>query len=219
MIGNSGDAELLSFRATKFFSTFERGAVTTNDDELATRIRLMKNFGFAGLDNVIYIGTNGKMSEVSAAMGLTSLESLEALIETNRRNYLAYQARLGGIPGCRLVPIDGPEEHNYQYVVVEVDEVVAGISRALLIDILHAENVRARRYFYPGCHRMEPYRSYYPSAGLLLSETERLVERVVSPPTGTAVGAAEIEQIWSLFRFAVARSGEIVAALDSGKRR
>src|SRR6185369_3387994 len=77
MIGGFGDAEVFSFHATKFFNTFEGGAVTTNDDDLAEKIRLMKNFGFAGYDQVIYLGTNGKMSEVSAAMGLTSLESLD----------------------------------------------------------------------------------------------------------------------------------------------
>ena len=77
MIGGLGDAEIFSFHATKFFNTFEGGAVCTNDDELAAKIRLMKNFGFSGKDNVIYVGTNGKMSEISAAMGLTSLESVD----------------------------------------------------------------------------------------------------------------------------------------------
>ncbi len=75
MIGNFGDAEVFSFHATKFFNTFEGGAVVTNDDELADKMRLMRNFGFAGYDNVIYLGTNGKMTEISAAMGLTGLES------------------------------------------------------------------------------------------------------------------------------------------------
>src|SRR3970282_754163 len=83
MIGNFGQAEVYSFHATKFFNTFEGGAVVTNDDELATRIRLMKNFGFQGYDNVVYIGTNGKMSEVAAAMGLTGLESLEETVAVN----------------------------------------------------------------------------------------------------------------------------------------
>ena len=77
MIGGFGAAEVFSFHATKFFNTLEGGAVVTNDDQLARKIRLMKNFGFAGYDNVIYIGTNGKMTEAAAAMGLTSLESLE----------------------------------------------------------------------------------------------------------------------------------------------
>jgi len=79
-IGQFGDAEIFSFHGTKFFNTFEGGAVVTNDDELAGKIRLMRNFGFAGYDKVIYIGTNGKMCEVSAAMGLTGLESLDEFI-------------------------------------------------------------------------------------------------------------------------------------------
>jgi dTDP-4-amino-4,6-dideoxygalactose transaminase len=59
MIGGFGNAEVFSFHATKFSNTFEGGAVVTNDDELAAKIRLMKNFGFSGYGNVIYIGTNG----------------------------------------------------------------------------------------------------------------------------------------------------------------
>jgi dTDP-4-amino-4,6-dideoxygalactose transaminase len=71
MIGNFGDAEVFSFHATKFLNTFEGGAIVTNDDNLAATVRLMRNFGFAGYDKVVYVGTNGKMSEISAAMGLT----------------------------------------------------------------------------------------------------------------------------------------------------
>ena len=203
MIGGFGDAEILSFHATKFFNTLEGGAVVTNDDDLASRVRLMKNFGFAGYDNVIYIGTNGKMNEVSAAMGLTSLESLDEFIGVNHRNYKQYQRELEGTPGIQQVIYDEAEKQNYQYIVLEIDEARAGVSRDQLMDILWAENVLARRYFYPGCHRMEPYRSYFPHAGLLLPETERLVKRVLSLPTGTAVGPGEISQICQIIRLVV----------------
>jgi dTDP-4-amino-4,6-dideoxygalactose transaminase len=209
MVGNFGAAEVLSFHATKFFNTFEGGAVVTNDDELAVKVRLMKNFGFAGYDNVIYVGTNGKMSEVSAAMGLTGLESLEEFITTNRRNYQAYRSGLQTLPGLRLIEYDENERCNYQYVIVEVEEAKAGISRDDLVGILHAENVLARRYFYPGCHEMEPYRSYFPHAGLLLPETLRLTGRVMSLPTGTAVGPAEISTICQILRLVVTRAAQV----------
>lgn len=209
MIGSFGDAEVFSFHATKFFNTFEGGAVTTNDDDLAAKIRLMKNFGFAGYDNVIYIGTNGKMSEVSAAMGLTGLESLHEFIATNYRNYKQYQRELADILGVQLVTYDETEKCNYQYIVLEIDEQVTQISRDQLAEILHAENVLARRYFYPGCHRMEPYRSYFPHAGLLLPETEKLAKRVLSLPTGTAVGPAEISKICQIIRLVVAHGPEV----------
>ncbi len=94
MVGNFGDAEVFSFHATKFFNTFEGGAITTNDDDLAERLRLKRNFGFAGYDTVVTDGTNGKMSEISAAMGLTSLASLDAFIVHNRCNYEAYRSAL-----------------------------------------------------------------------------------------------------------------------------
>lgn len=214
MIGSFGDAEVLSFHATKFFNTLEGGAVVTNDDDLAAKIRLMKNFGFAGYDNVIYIGTNGKMNEVSAAMGLTSLESLEEFVAINYRNYKQYQHELAGIPGVHLVTYDETEKCNYQYIVLEVDEAATQISRDELVDILWAENVIARRYFYPGCHRMEPYRSYFPHTRLLLPETEKLVERVLSLPTGTAIGPDEASQICQIIRMVVARGREVRARLQ-----
>lgn len=213
MIGNFGDAEVFSFHATKFFNTFEGGAVTTNDDALAAKIRLMHNFGFAGLDNVIYIGTNGKMSEVSAAMGLTGLESLEEFIAINRRNYQHYHQQLADVPGVRLLRYAEQEHNNYQYIVAEIDAQTAGISRDDLVRLLHAENVRVRRYFYPACHRMEPYRSYFPHAGLLLPVTEELVQRVMILPTGTAVHPEEISRICQLIAFAVEQGPEIRAAL------
>jgi dTDP-4-amino-4,6-dideoxygalactose transaminase len=208
MIGNFGEAEVFSFHATKFFNTFEGGAIATNNDELAARIRLMKNFGFQGYDNVIYIGTNGKMTEISAAMGLTELESMDEFIAINRRNYHAYQAGLKNIPGVTVAKYDEAERGNFHYIILEVDE-TAGLERDLLIQALHAENVLARRYFFPGCHRMQPYRSCFPHAGLLLPETERLAARVVSLPNGTAVGPADIQTICELVRFILAHGPEV----------
>ncbi|MCC6728093.1 MAG: DegT/DnrJ/EryC1/StrS family aminotransferase [Chthonomonadales bacterium] len=213
MIGGFGLAEVFSFHATKFLNTFEGGAVVTNDDDLARRIRLMKNFGFAGYDSVIYIGTNGKMTEATAAMGLTSLESMESFVDVNRRNYRAYQAELAGARGLRMVTYDEAERCNYQYIVVEVDGGTLGLSRDALVQVLHAENVLARRYFFPGCHQMEPYRSYFPHAGLLLPETARIAERVLILPTGTAVGCPEIERIAAIVRLCAARGGEVTRRL------
>ncbi|MBD2209699.1 aminotransferase class I/II-fold pyridoxal phosphate-dependent enzyme [Nostoc linckia FACHB-104] len=214
IIGNFGDAEVFSFHATKFFNTFEGGAVVTNNDELANKIRLMKNFGFAGYDNVTYIGINGKMNEVSAAMGLTSLESIEEFTAINYCNYKHYQAELSNIPGITLFPFNESERCNYQYIVLEINEEQTRISRNHLLKILHAENVIARRYFYPGCHRMEPYRSYFPHAGLLLPETEKLAERVIVLPTGTAIQETDIIKICEILKLAVYHSEQILNQLS-----
>jgi len=214
MIGGFGNAEVFSFHATKFLNTFEGGAVVTNDDELAARVRRMKNFGFAGYDNVDYIGTNGKMNEISAAMGLTGLESLDEFIAVNYRNYKAYQRGLANIPGVRLLEHDEAERSNYQYIVLDVDELMAGITRDQLVTVLHAENILARRYFYPGCHNMEPYRSYFPHAGLLLPATHSACSRVLVLPTGTAVSTDDVEVMCGIIRVAIEHSIEVATVLQ-----
>ena len=195
MIGGFGLAEVFSFHATKFFNTFEGGAVTTNDDALAGRMRLMRNFGFSGFDNVVYVGTNGKMSEPCAAMGLAGLEQLDETIATNRRHHERYSRELGRLPGLSVLQYDPRERNNYQYVVVEVDADAAGLTRDEWVGVLHAEGVLARKYFWPGCHNMEPYKSLFPHAGLVLPETIRVAERVFLLPTGTAVSDADVAAV------------------------
>jgi dTDP-4-amino-4,6-dideoxygalactose transaminase len=217
MIGNFGVAEVFSFHATKIINTFEGGAIVTNADKLAARLRLMRNFGFTAYDTVISLGINGKMSEISAAMGLTSLESLEELVGANYRNYTEYSHYLAAVPGIALVKYNEVEKCNYQYVVVEIDETTMGINRNQLDDIFWAENVLTRRYFYPGCHRMEPYCSNDPKADVRLPQTERLARRVLCLPTGSTISSGEITAICELIEF-VAQHAEAVRQRLSTKR-
>ena len=202
MIGSFGACEVLSFHATKFFNTFEGGAVVTNDDGLAATMRLMRNFGFEGLDQVSHPGTNGKMIEIAAAMGLANLPKLDEVIAANRRNYQAYAEALDGIPGLSLLRYDENERNNYQYVVLEVAEDCAA-SRDRLVEALRAENIMARRYFWPGCHRMEPYRSLFPHAGLVLPATEAVANRVIVLPTGQTMDADMVQTVVQVIRTVV----------------
>jgi dTDP-4-amino-4,6-dideoxygalactose transaminase len=219
MIGSFGDAEVFSFHATKFFNTFEGGAVVTNDDDLAERIRLMQNFGFTGYDRVEYLGINGKMTEPAAAMGLTSLENLDEFIEVNQRNYDVYRGELAGLSGARMLTYDGSQRNNFQYIVLEIDENEAKIARDDIVKILTAENIMARRYFYPGCHRLEPYRSLERYRDIKLPATERVSARVMSLPNGTAVEENEIRRICDVIRFVVANAEEASARLQSWPAR
>jgi dTDP-4-amino-4,6-dideoxygalactose transaminase len=199
MIGNFGACEVLSFHATKFFNTFEGGAVVTNDDKLAEAMRLMRNFGFAGLDNVVHPGTNGKMIEIAAAMGLVNLDAIDDVIDANRRNYQAYREGLSGLPGIRLLPYDEAERNNYQYIVVEVDA-DCPVPRDRIIEALHAQNILARKYFWPGCHNMQPYRDLYPHAGLLLLNTQLVADRVIVLPTGTTMDEEMVRMVVAVLR-------------------
>jgi dTDP-4-amino-4,6-dideoxygalactose transaminase len=206
-VGRRGDAEILSFHATKVVNTFEGGAVLTNDDDLAARIRSLRNFGFVDYDDVTALGINGKLSEISAAMGLTSLDHFDETVAVNQRNYVHYRSELASITGVSVLAYDETERNNYQYVVLELDPADCLLSRDDLVRVLHAENVIARRYFYPGVHRMEPYRSLY--AGLVLPATEAVADRVVVLPTGQTVDEAAVRTISKLIRLAVGNSDKL----------
>lgn len=203
MIGGFGRAEVFSFHATKFMNAAEGGAVVTNDDQLANRIRLMRNFGFVGYDTVDYVGTNGKMNELSAAMGLSSFEEIAQTIAVNLRNYETYSRCFSTIPGLEMEKYSDRERQNYQYIVAEVSPEVCGLTRDELVAVLHRENILVRRYFSPGCHRHEPYRSFFPFSGMLLPETERLCERIILFPTGSSVTTDDIESIADVVRTAI----------------
>lgn len=207
-IGSFGEAEVFSFHATKLMNTFEGGAIVTDNDELAEKLRLMQNFGFQGYDRVVYLGINGKMSEVSAAMGLTNLEGLQEIIACNRANHRAYRQQLARIPGIKLLQYDEQHRSNYHYVVTMIGE-DAGLTRDELVAVLHADNVMARRYFYPGVHRMEPYRSYFPHAHLLLPVTEQVCREVLVLPTGTAMGAEEIARVCQIIETALENAAAV----------
>ncbi len=191
-----GDASVFSFHATKFFNTFEGGAITTDDDDLAEKVRLMNNFGFAGRekDKVDYLGINGKMSEISAAMGLAMLDSVESIRNRNRENYSAYADSFSSVPGLELIePPASLTRNNWQYVIFRVNK--AGITRDNLAQALERENILVRKYFHPGCHRLVPYCSEPSSLRVSLAETEALSDAVLSFPTGQAVNPDMIEKI------------------------
>ena len=205
-VGANGDAEVFSFHATKFVNAFEGGAITTNNADLANKLRLMRNFGFEGYDKVVHPGTNAKMSEPSAAMGITSMESADKFLAINRTSLQRYRERLASIPGIEFMDGLLHDDSNCHYCVVEVDENKFGISRDCLVEVLWLENVLARKYFSPGCHRVgvfsdQPY--------LSLPATESLCDRVMQLPTGSAVTLEQIDMVCDLLQTISNRSDEI----------
>lgn len=181
LIGPLGNAEVFSFHATKFFSTVEGGAITTNDDALAEMCRMMRNFGFAGYDSVRCVGTNAKMSEVHAAFGLTMLDCINDVRERNFGTYHTYLEFLGDA----MVRYDPVEQSNFQYVVVEMN------NRDAVLGTLWNMGVRARKYFFPGVHRMFPYSIKMVD----LPVTDELARRTLCLPTGQSVTKDDVAKI------------------------
>lgn len=212
-MGRLGTASVVSFHATKLVQSLEGGAIFTRDRDLAARLRLMRNFGFAGYDRVVALGTNAKLDEFSAIVGLGSLDCLDAIVDRNRANRAAYRAALTGLPGLALYEYDESERNNHQYLVVVVDPARCPLSRDELVAVLHAENIIARRYFHPGCHKSAPY----ADRPVILPVTERLSERLITLPTGTGVDAADIAAIGGILARACARAGEIRRTLAEGR--
>lgn len=198
-IGNFGRAEVFSFHATKFFNCFEGGAVTTNDSALAERLRTIRNFGFAGFDQVDAVGTNAKMTEVCAAMGITNLRSLDEVVAANQHNYETYRKLLADIDGIDLISFPEGERNNYQYIVVEVSPAF-GTTRDSLVEFMHAHGVIARRYFWPGIHRFQPYGGMDSPLTSQLPNTVEVADRVVVLPTGTSVSDSDCELVVDLIR-------------------
>lgn len=219
-LGRSGtpslfDAEILSFHATKCIHAIEGGAILTNDARLAERLRLMVNFGFETEDTVIYLGTNGKMTEASAAMGLTSLESRHDVFAHNQRMYERYRDGLAAVPGVSVMDrgLSPEERHNYQYVVVEIDQSDCGLTRDELVGALRLENVFARRYFYPGCHRMEPYKTKLSGNITHLPVTEAISARVMLLPNGLAMSGHDVDLATRRIASIVTRARHVRVAL------
>lgn len=199
-VGGFGVPEVLSFHATKFFGTFEGGAVLTNDSELATRLEHLRNFGFVDYDDARHLGINAKMTESCAAMGIASLPMIEKRIEMFKRNYQLYSAYISRIPGLSILPVGVRGKSNWQYVVIFVDQKEYGVSRDVLYKELWKENIIARRYFYPGCHGMEPYRSMFPDVAERLPVTMNAVSRVLCLPNNLENPERDIEKITGVLR-------------------
>ena len=179
--GGFGVPEFLSFHATKFFSTFEGGAVLTDDAALDAALRDLRNFGFAGVDDVRALGINAKGSEAAAAFGLASLPALPARRERLRQVHDLYARELAGVPGLRVHNLNQAGRVNYRYFAVFI-EPEFGVGRDAVAAALWQDNVLARKYFYPGCHRMAPYRGR-PGGGAELPVAERALDSILCLPT------------------------------------
>jgi dTDP-4-amino-4,6-dideoxygalactose transaminase len=158
-----GDLSVLSFHATKVFTTFEGGAIVCHDEKTKKRIDYLKNFGFADEVTVVATGINAKMNEVQAAFGLLQLEYVDAYIEKRKKISRLYRKLLSGVTGIKVQnDIDGVT-HNYSYFPILIDKNKFGMPRDQVYLNLKKSNIFSRRYFYPLISNFPAYRGL-PSA-------------------------------------------------------
>lgn len=147
-IGTYGDVSMFSFHATKVFHTIEGGCLTFKDETLTQKISLHRNFGVKG-ESLECFGTNAKMNEFQAAMGICNLRHIDEELALRKNVYEAYTRRLQDMQGLTLLQVVDGIKQNYAYYPVLVDKEKFGMSRDELCEKLAKYNIYARKYFYP----------------------------------------------------------------------
>ena len=160
-IASFGDASCFSFHATKVFNTIEGGAVSYRDERLGVEIYRLKNFGIRGPEEVDGIGTNAKMNEFCAAMGLCNLRHLDSEIEKRKAVAERYDIHLSNVEGIDIRRIQKNVETNYAYYPIVVNENTFGASRNEIFDNLERQGIGARKYFYPLTNTFDCFHKKY----------------------------------------------------------
>lgn len=179
---NCGDLSILSFHATKTYSTIEGGAIVSRDEKTKKRIDNLKNFGFIDEVTVIAPGINAKMNEVQAAYGLLGLKYVDAAIERRHQVAIRYREALKEIKGIRFMDDMSGVIHNYSYFPIFVDESEYGIKRDALYQKMKDNGVLGRRYFYPLISDFSTYKGLDSAKVENLPIAHRAAEQVICLP-------------------------------------
>ncbi|MFH1457017.1 MAG: DegT/DnrJ/EryC1/StrS family aminotransferase [Patescibacteria group bacterium] len=192
-IGNFGDISMFSFHATKIFHTIEGGALTFGNNKLKNKIEQLKNFGLIDDVHVEGPGTNAKLNEVSAAVGILMFDSLEE--EKKRRKALTnlYRKNLKNIPGIKVIPDLEKVKHNYYAMPILINKSKYGLNRNVLFEKLKKYNIFARRYFYPLCSQYPCYAKLPSAKNLFIAE--QITEEILCLPLYGSLKKDEVEKI------------------------
>ena len=197
---NSGDLSILSFHATKVYSTIEGGAIISHTEEMKHHIDNLKNFGFRGETVVEEPGINAKLNEVQAAYGLLQLKYIDGFIAKRKEITKLYQSLLNNVPGIRFLSDMNGVTHGYSYFPVLIDEEVYGMKRDALYEKLKENNIFARRYFYPLISDFEPYHELSSSAPGNLPVATKAAKRVLCLPIYVELNDIEVQKICSVVK-------------------
>lgn len=147
-IGDFGDVSMFSFHATKVFHTIEGGCLTFRDASLSSKIAQERNFGVCG-EELTCFGTNAKMNEFQAAMGICNLRHIDDELAARKQAFERYQYRLAGAKGMKLLTFVDGLKQNYAYYPVMFEPKEYGASRDEVAAKLATQGILARKYFYP----------------------------------------------------------------------
>lgn len=191
---NRGDLSVLSFHATKVFTTIEGGAIVCPDAKTKQRVDYLKNFGIADEVTVMAAGINGKMNEVQAAFGLMQLQHIDSLIEKRSKIARAYTQGLAGVPGIRVPCMLPDTRANHSYFPIFIDPTFA-VSRDEVYERLKENRIIARRYFYPLLSSMPMYRGLASAAPGRLPHAAKAANEVLCLPIYPTLEEVDVQRV------------------------
>lgn len=199
-IGSFGDISMFSLHATKVYHTIEGGALAFNSAYLKERADSLRNFGIRNSECVTEPGTNGKLNEVQAAVGILLLGKVEEEIRRRRDITNLYRKLLGEVPGITADKDIEGVTHNYPYFVIRVDKSDYGLTRDELCERLNRYNVFPRKYFYPLCSNFQCYRDIPSAAESRLPTANNIADTVLSLPLYGRLSDDDVIKICSIIK-------------------
>ena len=190
---NFGDASMFSFHATKVFNSIEGGSLFFRDTELGTKLDELKNFGINGPETVSWVGGNAKMNEFAAAMGVCNLRHLDEEIAKRAKVAERYCSRLNNIAGIRLNTTQDGVKPNYAYFPVVFDGYK--YTRDEVYEKLKAENIVARKYFYPLINSFDCYKDYDFYGTEKTPVAKYISDRVLTLPMYADLSMEDVDRI------------------------
>ena len=191
-IGTFGDVSMFSFHATKVFNTIEGGCLTYGDSALTDKIKSLRNFGMTGPETVDCVGTNAKMNEFQAAMGLCNLRYIDGELQKRSEAEKRYRARLGGIDGIKLCPAQEGVLGNHAYFPVVFEKSLFGKNRDEVAEILAENGIYARKYFYPLTNEFSCYKGKFKGETPLAKE---ISENILTLPMYADLSLDDVDKI------------------------
>lgn len=193
-IGGFGDAESFSLTPTKLLTAGEGGMVTTNDDDLARKIKIGRNYGDPGTYDCEFSGLSARMSEFNALLGIEGLKMLEKNVLQRNKIAKLYKKILSKTPGISFQKIEDGNRSSYKDFSISINKDLFGLSRDQLCEVLLTENIMVKKYFYPAVHKQKAFLKYAPRKDRLFN-TNRISDSSLSLPLYSHMLEDEVEKI------------------------
>lgn len=199
-VGSFGDASMFSFHATKVYHTIEGGAICYKDAPLGHELYKLRDFGIKNAEVVDGVGSNAKMNEFVAAMGLCNLRHIDEYIAKRKIAVERYRDQLSCIKGLQLPPIQKDVVSNYSYFPIVVEPNQFGASRDDIFAALAMHDIHARKYFYPLTSDFDCYQGIFDSSETPIAR--QISQRVLTLPLYAELPLEAIDTICEIIKHA-----------------